>query len=116
MISEESLEFGVIFVVPPKTLDREAFFELRNQTLLVSFLLRFCRRACFLGEVHHDLWLTILFPSVVGDSELVLGSGFGVGNGCAEAPPENSDQEIAVLDFQNAVDESLWAFGMEAGV
>jgi hypothetical protein len=37
----------------------------------------------------------------------MLGAGFGVGRGSTEAVPEDADQNVAGIDFQQRVDVTL---------
>ena len=113
MVSDEGLELSFVFVPPPQSLGWEFFSEFEDLSPLVGFLRRL-RRVCPLREVHHDLRLGVFLPRLVGDAEFVFGAGLGVADWRAEAPPENSNQDVASIDLQDWVDESLRPQGMEA--
>ena len=54
-------------------------------------------------------------PRLVRSQELVLGPGCRFGRCGPESPPENADEQVAVLDPEDRVDETLRAGWVEAG-
>jgi len=46
----------------------------------------------------------------------MLGAGLGVVDRGTEAPPKNTDQDVAIVNLQDWVDESLRPFGMKSGI
>ena len=56
----------------------------------------------------------MFLPRLIGAADFVLCAGGAVLGRGAESLPENANDNIAVLDVQNWIDEALWTLRMKA--
>ena len=73
-------------------------------------------RIGLLIEIDHDLRAVLRLPRLIGAQEFVFGARAGAFYRCPKTLPEDPNEDIAVLDVEDGVDQALGPFGMKAGI
>lgn len=106
-------EVGKTGIRPIQSFAREPLTEVTNRGDLLPIA---TARHRPLAEVGHDLRPLIPPVALDGGVELVLGAGSSAGRERAHLRPEDADEQVAILDVQDGIDEPLGTFGMKARV
>lgn len=112
--AHEVLKFVHAGIRPPETFFRESLLKLSNLLELLDFI-ELRQKRCLI-EVNHDLRRTIFLPRLVGGQKLMLGAGTCVLGGRSEALPEYADEDVALGNIENGINETLGTLRVKPGI